>query len=485
MATPEPGFHPRRFAVIGAGGAAGLATLKIASEELQNHIKAGTCELVGFEQREDLGGVWLPDPNPSPLRQKWPDTPLYGSLITNVPHPIMYYPSYPAPPSTPLFTGARTVNKYLQAYAAHFRLRKYIHFNSRVTAAAWDQSINQWRLAYDVNGLANCSINVSYFDHLLITTGHRRDPFFPEVLGLDTWASSESRSYVHSIWYRNPEPYRGRRVLVIGGGRSGIDINDELAKFAKRTIHSSRSFIDRDFGNTAQRGPISHFSSDGFVQFINGNKENVDRVIFATGYQYNYDFLTQIPTHNPSNSSSQLYNSRFHIYPLALHMFPLQASFPPSSLALICATIGVTVFSLAEAQATLAIRQMSGRVSLDFSYELAEVLNQNERLRHKYDDSAVSVAQEWHRFNEETAYDYVDLIWRKALDSQRIPTWKREIMPQRYTMRAEWHDLERLGLSKAWVDGVGKDGIQEWIELMRRVVRRAQGRQHGIVSNSL
>ena len=50
--------RPRRFAVIGAGGAAGLATLKIFSEELKDHIRAGDCELVGFEQREDLGGVW-------------------------------------------------------------------------------------------------------------------------------------------------------------------------------------------------------------------------------------------------------------------------------------------------------------------------------------------------------------------------------------------------------------------------------------------
>lgn len=50
--------RPRRFAVIGAGGAAGLATLKTFSEELKDHIKAGDCELVGFEQREDLGGVW-------------------------------------------------------------------------------------------------------------------------------------------------------------------------------------------------------------------------------------------------------------------------------------------------------------------------------------------------------------------------------------------------------------------------------------------
>jgi cation diffusion facilitator CzcD-associated flavoprotein CzcO len=58
MTILKSGSRPRRFAVIGAGGAAGLAALKVLSEELQDHIRAGECELVGFDQREDLGGVW-------------------------------------------------------------------------------------------------------------------------------------------------------------------------------------------------------------------------------------------------------------------------------------------------------------------------------------------------------------------------------------------------------------------------------------------
>jgi cation diffusion facilitator CzcD-associated flavoprotein CzcO len=58
MTVSKSDSRLRRFAVIGAGGAAGLATLKVVSEELRDHIRAGECELVGFEQREDLGGVW-------------------------------------------------------------------------------------------------------------------------------------------------------------------------------------------------------------------------------------------------------------------------------------------------------------------------------------------------------------------------------------------------------------------------------------------
>ncbi|KAG8723731.1 hypothetical protein FRC12_013151 [Ceratobasidium sp. 428] len=477
--------RPRRFAVIGAGGSTGLETLKVASEELRDHIRAGECELVGFEQREDLGGVWLPDPNPSLSKQRWPDSPMYDFMTTNVPHPIMYYPFHLAPPSTPLFTGVRVVNDYMQDYATRFGLRKYIRFNTLVTAATWDQSIKQWKVAYQTRGLSDCSTEVSYFDHLLVANGHCRHPFMPEVPGLNVWALSGSRSHIHSIWYRNSGPYHGKRVLVVGGGRSGVDISDEVSKVAERTIHSSRSFGDQDFEHIIQRGAISHFSPDGYVYFRSGSKELVDRVVFATGYQYDCDFLTQIPVQEPCLSSDHIYNSRSHIYPLAMHMFPLRATFPPSSLAFIGVPIAIPAFSMAEAQATLAVRQMSGRVSLDFNYELSETLDRNEQLQRQHSHLALNTARAWHRFAPDAGWDYVDLVWEKALDSRRVPGWKRELLPQGYVMRAEWQDLERLGLSKAWVDGVGEGGIEEWIKLMRRVVRRAQDRQHRTAAFSI
>ncbi|KAG9102054.1 hypothetical protein FRC07_010261 [Ceratobasidium sp. 392] len=427
----------------------------------------------------------LPDPNPAPLRQKWPDTPMYESLTTNVPHPIMFYPSYPAPPSTPLFSGSHVVNDYLQDYATRFSLRKYIKFGASVTATTWEQSISQWKVISRKQKADDHYTEVSYFDYLLITNGHRRHPFVPNVPGLEAWALSGSNSSTHSIWYRNPGLYRDLRVLVVGGGRSVVDISDEVSKTAKRVIHSSRLFSDGEAERTIQRGAISHFSSTGLVHFKSGSTEHVDRVIFATGYQYDYPFLTQVPTHEPRLSSNHLYNSGFHVYPLALHMFPLRATFPPSSLAFICATIGVTVFSLAEAQATLAIRQMSGQVSLDFNHELFEALRRNAQLRQYHNDSVLDTAQAWHKFEEEAAFDFIDLIWEKAGDSQRVPGWKRELMSQRYVMRQEWQALEQSDSSKAWVDDVGRGGIQEWIDFMSRIIKQARDRHSGITALSV
>ncbi|QRV77773.1 flavin-containing monooxygenase/FMO family protein [Ceratobasidium sp. AG-Ba] len=468
----------RRFAVIGVG-AAGLATLRVISQEIRDQIASGEFELVGFEKRQDLGGVWFSEPSSPPLfKQKWPESAIYKSLTTNIPHPLMYYSSFPAAPSTPLFTPAGNVHDYMHSYAAQFNLRQYIKFNSTVTSASWNQSTGRWEVTSQSSNGTSSDTSKSYFDHLFVANGHYRRPFIPEIAGFSDWAASDSRSYTHSICYRTPEPYKNHSVLVIGGGRSGIDISEEVAGVAKQTVHSIRSRGDEDFEHIIQRGAISHFSSDGFVHFVNGKKELVDRIIFATGYEYDCSFLTQLPIDEPRLSSDHLYNSRFHIYPLALHMFPLKAIFPPSSLALIGIPIGILVFTQVEAEATLAIRQMIGKVSIDFEQEMLEVVERNEQLRRVHNDSPLEVARAWHRFEGDSAWDFVDLIWEKAGESHRTPAWKRELMPLGYVMRAEWERIDAAGLSQAWLDGVGKGGIEEWVDHMRRVLRRARERQY-------
>jgi cation diffusion facilitator CzcD-associated flavoprotein CzcO len=48
----------------------------------------------------------------------------------------------------------------------------------------------------------------------------------PELEGRDRFRGS----FLHSVRYRNVEPFRGRRVLVVGSGNSGAEIASELAR---------------------------------------------------------------------------------------------------------------------------------------------------------------------------------------------------------------------------------------------------------------
>ena len=58
----------------------------------------------------------------------------------------------------------------------------------------------------------------------------------------------------------------------------------------------------------------------------------------------------------------------------------------------------------------------------------------------------------------------------------RVPPWVREMYDARDVLRAEWRELERRGEARDWVRGVGEGGWEDWVELMRRVLKRAQER---------
>jgi hypothetical protein len=60
---------------------------------------------------------------------------------------------------------------------------------------------------------------------LIVATGHQNTPFTPEWKG----RSGFEGEVLHSSDYRNPEPYRGKSVLVVGSGNSGMEIAHDLA----------------------------------------------------------------------------------------------------------------------------------------------------------------------------------------------------------------------------------------------------------------
>ncbi|KAI0309065.1 hypothetical protein OF83DRAFT_1089328, partial [Amylostereum chailletii] len=83
--TPlEFGQKHKRIAIVGTG-AAGISQLK-AIAELPADVRRG-WEVVAFEERHGVGGVWRPDTK-APHPPKIPETPLYPSLRTNGPHPL-------------------------------------------------------------------------------------------------------------------------------------------------------------------------------------------------------------------------------------------------------------------------------------------------------------------------------------------------------------------------------------------------------------
>jgi putative flavoprotein involved in K+ transport len=60
---------------------------------------------------------------------------------------------------------------------------------------------------------------------VIVATGYNGAPFIPDWPGRDAFTGE----LIHSSQYRNPAPYRGRDVLVVGAGNSGAEIATDVA----------------------------------------------------------------------------------------------------------------------------------------------------------------------------------------------------------------------------------------------------------------
>ena len=197
--------------MIGAGSS-GLAVLKA----LREVGVAVEC----FERGSDVGGLWRYG-NDNGLSSA------YKSLRTNVSRMRMSYPSFPLPKSYGDFPHHAHMAEYLSTYVDTFGLREHICFRTTVDWLEPEDS-GGWRLSIEDGA-------VRRVDAVVIAVGHDWCPRLPAYPGVFTGGTS------HAHHYRTPEPFAGRRVLVVGGGQSAAEIAVEVAGLAERTCMSLRS----------------------------------------------------------------------------------------------------------------------------------------------------------------------------------------------------------------------------------------------------
>lgn len=249
----------KSVAIVG-GGSGGLAALKtildVAAEINEN------WDVVLFEQHRDVGGVWLPDPpGHEPEPPELPDSPTYPRLVTNTANPTMTYPHVPFPPGTDLFPGWDAVRQYHVDFATDFDLWPHIRVNHSVVSAQWHghDDFGDWHVEVHsppADGNSEEVVLKRTFDHLVVANGHNHYPHVPQWNGTDDWLALprpglSKREILHSIYYRDPERYRGQTVVIIGTGASGRDIALQVGPLATVSAVSRR--IRRQVLNMANR----------------------------------------------------------------------------------------------------------------------------------------------------------------------------------------------------------------------------------------
>lgn len=120
-----------------------------------------------------------------------------------------------------LFPKYDEIHRYHRRAADHFNLRPYIKFNSQVTNADFNKDTNTWSV--DVTEAGKPTTKT--YDHLVVANGHLIHPTMPSFKGQEEWLAGGreegDREILHALWYREPEKYKGRTVVVIGFGASG------------------------------------------------------------------------------------------------------------------------------------------------------------------------------------------------------------------------------------------------------------------------
>ena len=177
----------RHEIVIVGAGAAGLATAGL----LRRH----GCEPVVLEAGPEPGAAW---------RER------YDRLRLHTPRLLSGLPGKRIPRRYGRWVARDDLVEYFQEYAQE-------HGLDVRTGVRVDRIDPSWTLETPSGPIGA--------ETVIVATGYNGAPFIPDWPGRDTFTGE----LVHSSHYRNPAPYRGRDVLVVGAGNSGAEIATDVA----------------------------------------------------------------------------------------------------------------------------------------------------------------------------------------------------------------------------------------------------------------
>ncbi|KAL2166464.1 hypothetical protein VTG60DRAFT_2748 [Thermothelomyces hinnuleus] len=191
-----------------------------------------------------------------------PPGPCYNGLRNNIPTSVMRTTLMPWPEGTPDYITHGQVETYIQELAARTGVQDRIRYGARVESVRKEEekkdpyrdgggggpvtvaprwTVRTRTLQGDAAGDRYRFVDDEWeFDAVVVASGRYHEPRIPDLPGLKEWKARFPDGVLHSKAYRSPEPFRGRTVLLVGGGVSALDIGREIVGIAKETYQSVR-----------------------------------------------------------------------------------------------------------------------------------------------------------------------------------------------------------------------------------------------------
>ena len=190
MQAPARQQANRHEAVVAGAGPAGLAAAAMLS-------KRG-FEVLVLERADAVGARW---------RTR------YEPLRLNTARAFSTLPGYRIPRRYGRYPRRDDFLAYLERYAQHHRLR--VRFGTALERVDREED-GSWGLETSAGSLLA--------RYVVVATGYDAVPKLPEIPG----AGHYSGELLHASDFRDTKPYRGREVLIVGAGNTGVDIAGHL-----------------------------------------------------------------------------------------------------------------------------------------------------------------------------------------------------------------------------------------------------------------
>jgi len=208
-----PVRYTGRYCIVG-GGPNGLLAARA--------FKLAGIPYDHFERHTDVGGIWdIDNPGSSMYESAHFISSKYTSSFFGLPMPNDY-PDYP---------DHRQLHAYIRNFADTFELRRSIRFGVEVKHAEplGKDAQDGWEVTLGTG-------EKGVYKGLICANGVTWHPSMPTYPGLDQFRGETQ----HTVAYRSPASLRGKRVLIVGAGNSGVDIACDAARNADRAVISLR-----------------------------------------------------------------------------------------------------------------------------------------------------------------------------------------------------------------------------------------------------
>lgn len=279
----------QRIAVIGAGPS-GLAALR--AFESARVKGAEVPEVVCFEKQSNWGGLWNYtwrtglDEHGEPVHGS-----MYRYLWSNGPKECLEFADYGFEEHfgrpIPSYPPRAVLHDYIAGRVEKSGVRKYCKFSHAVKNVTFDGQTDMFTVT--VKDLVGDRVFSEAFDYVIVANGHFSTPNVPHFEGVEKFLGR----VMHAHDFRVADEFAGKHVLLIGSSYSAEDIGVQCHKYgASRITFSYRTRpMGFDWPEGFQEKPLLTRVVGRTAHFKDGTSEDVDAIVFCTGYLNHYPFL--------------------------------------------------------------------------------------------------------------------------------------------------------------------------------------------------